>query len=99
MPLDSKMEYTQADGALTLAKQAVTFSIDGTIEVKPNGVVIKNTDTSGAKVVQVCINSGDTVIATLAFGEKCVYSIKKIKQLQLGRTAAGAPNFTVKAAR
>lgn len=95
MALDSKMEYTQADGALTLVVQTVTFSIDGTNEIKPNAVIISNEETSGTKVVKVCLNSNDTVVRTLSYGQKMRYSIKRVKQLKLLRDAAGAPNYRV----
>jgi len=100
MATTGKMEYTQADGALTVNLQTFTFSQDaGTTVIVPNAVVIKNEDTSGANVVQVVLNSNETVIATLAYGQKLKYSIRKVKELKLKRSAAGAPNYSVRAVR
>ena len=100
MALSGKLEYTQADGALTELLQTVTFSQDGgTTVIVPNAVVITNDETSGTKVVEVVCNSNETIVATLKYGQKFKYSIKKVKELKLSRSATGAPNYTVRGVR
>jgi hypothetical protein len=97
MALSGKMAYSQTDGALTEALQTLSFSIDGTAVVVPNAVVVQNDEAVGStKVVNVALNSNDTTVATLTAGQKLRYSIKKVKTLKLGRSATGAPSYTVK---
>ena len=95
MALSGKMSYTQSDEALTTSNQTVTFSVDGTNTISANAVIIRNNETSGSKVVIVSLNSGNAAIATLTYGQKLTYSIKKVKSLKLKRDAAGAPNYSV----
>jgi hypothetical protein len=97
MALSGKQHYTQADGALTTAWQDVTFSEDGTNRIYPNGIIIKNTDTSGSNLVHYAIN-GELENGTIAKGKGIRYSIKKVKTLKLKYTT-GAPNFDVQAVR
>jgi len=100
MPLSGKQEYTQADGALTEAVQVITFSTDGTNTFTPNGIIVRNKEVAGStKVVKVYINSDDTVVATLSAGQKLNYSIHKVKQLKLARSATGAPDYSVQGVR
>jgi len=97
MALSGKLEYTQADGALTEAFQEVTFSVDGTVRTYPNAIEVVNDEASGStKVVKVAINAGEQVCATLTAGQKVRYSIKKVKQLKLARSATGAPSYTAR---
>lgn len=94
-----KMRYTQADGALTGTFKTFSFSVDGTNEVKPNAVIIKNDDTSGTDTIVGQINDNPTDgNFTLAPGKGLRYSIKKVKFLAL-KFSGGAPNWSVEAVR
>jgi len=101
MALTGKMEYIQTDGALSETMQAFTFSIDGgTTTLKPRKITVKNTETSGSKVVICAVNSGTTAVKTLAYGESYTFADltgRPIKQFQLKRDSAGAPNYRVSA--
>lgn len=96
MALKDKLNYTQADGALTTSFQKVTFS-DSHGELTPNAIIIRNTASSGGGTIIFTINS-NLQNGTIGPGKVMRYSIKKIKQLKLKRSGS-APNYEIMAVR